>query len=137
MRQIYKYNLKEPIIGHIEKFLHLDYQYGEPVVWAIVNDDVPKRSFAAICSGTGWPIADFQNIDSYIGTLQDDDGYVWHYFIVPTYIIDGTGKSYDGTTSMAAEVENEKEDNDFEFDIEEARLLNERIIQNLLHSSNI
>lgn len=137
MRQIYKYSLKEPIIGHIEKFLHLDYQYDEPVVWAIVDDDIPKRSFAAICSGTGWPIADFQNIDSYIGTLQDDDGYVWHYFIVPAHIIDGTGKSYDGTTSMAAEVENEKEDNDFEFDIEEARLLNERIIQNLLHSSNI
>ena len=140
MRQIYKYNLTEPITGHIEKFLHLDYQFGEPMVWAIVNDDVPMRSFAAICSGTGWPIADFQNIDSYIGTLQDDGGYVWHYFIVPTYIVDSMGKSYDGTPLMTAEAEieeEEDEDNDFEFNMEEARLLHEKFMQNFFRSSRL
>ena len=82
MRTIYKYNIAQPVIGHIEKFLHVAYQNGEVMVWAIVNDELPKREFTIICSGTGWPIADFQNALSYIGTVQSYEGYVWHYFAV-------------------------------------------------------
>lgn len=82
MRTIYKYNPMQPITGSIEKFLHVDYQNGEVMVWAIVNDELPKKEFAVICSGTGWPIASFQDYDSYIGTVQSYEGYVWHYFAV-------------------------------------------------------
>ena len=104
MRTIYKYNIMQPVIGHIEKFLHVDYQGDEVMVWAIVNDELPKREFTIICSGTGWPIADFQNALSYIGTVQSYEGYVWHYFWKKVETATKTTKTATVATSKTAVV---------------------------------
>lgn len=96
MRQIFKYPVDKPIVGRIEKFLHIEYQYDTPMIWAIVDDACPQVEYLAVCIGTGWPLPDFANEFSYIGTIQDDDGYVWHYFVVPVEVVKAAnGRSYD------------------------------------------
>lgn len=135
MRQIYKYPVNEPIVGKIEKFLHIEYQFDEPVIWAIVNDNLPNQSFSVICSGTGWPIADFQNERTYIGTLQDDGGYVWHYFIVPTATVEATrARSYD---KVIYTEEPENKDDEFEIDEEQMKALHEMFLTQFLRNPSV
>lgn len=127
MRTIYKYNIMQPVIGHIEKFLHVDYQGDEVMVWAIVNDELPKREFTIICSGTGWPIADFQNALSYIGTVQSYEGYVWHYFAVEVAKInaarEGIKASFEGALEEMEPIEiDEEEEYYFDDDDDEEEL---------------
>jgi hypothetical protein len=121
MRQIYKYDISKPIVGRIEEFLHLGYQNNKPMVWAIVDDDAPEQNYSIICSGTGWPIADFQSAYNYLGTLQDEIGYVWHYFVVPAELIDGKGRSLDVEFKFVTEEDSEDEDEEFTFDKEQAQ----------------
>lgn len=135
MRQIYKYDVTKPVVGRIEKFLHLDYQNGNVMVWGIVDDDIPVKHFTIVGSGTGWHIADFQTIHSYLGTLQDEGGYVWHYFAVPTKIIDAAGHSFDPIKVILAEKEKEDIDSDFEIDVEQAKIFHEKFMENFLRSS--
>lgn len=133
MRQIYKFPASEPIVGKIEKFLHVDYQNDVPMIWAIVNDNYPTQRFAAICSGTGWPLADFQNDYTYIGTLNDD-GYVWHYFVVPAQTVEAArGRSYDKIINK--EEPNKEEDDEFEIDEETAKALHEMFLTKFLRGS--
>ena len=115
MRQIFKYDISKPIVGRIEEFLHLDYQNGEPMVWAIVDDDAPEQNYSVICSGTGWPIADFQSVYNYLGTLQDDAGYVWHYFVLPTE----KRKGHSLNVELKFSTDDKKEKDEFVADMEE------------------
>lgn len=115
MRQIFKYDASEPIIGHIEKFLHVAYQGRDTMIWAIVNDELPERKYVAVCSGTGWPLHNAQTAGTYIGTLHDG-GYVWHYFVVPAELIDGKGRSLDVEFKFTTEDKESEEDEEFTFD---------------------
>ena len=84
MRKIYKYEL--PVDGGIItikqciiKILNIQEQNGIPMMWAIVDPDnevVEPLEITAI--GTGWELP--TGLDDYLGTAQDEYGFVWHYF---------------------------------------------------------
>ena len=84
MRKIYKYEL--PVNGNIItikqciiKILSIQEQNGKPMMWAIVDPDneiVDPLEIVAI--GTGWELS--TGLDDYLGTAQDEYGFVWHYF---------------------------------------------------------
>lgn len=84
MKKIYKYEL--PVDGgiitikqYIIKILNIQEQNGIPMMWAIVdpdNENVEPVEIVAI--GTGWELP--TGLDDYLGTAQDEYGYVWHYF---------------------------------------------------------
>jgi hypothetical protein len=86
MRKIYKYELGingdiTTIKGPIEKVLTIQWQNGTgPVMWAIIDTDKNEQEINIVALGTGWDLP--EQIQEYIGTLQDDMGYVWHYFII-------------------------------------------------------
>lgn len=86
-RMIYKYSIPaipgeiQTINDKIIEVLDIQYQYGKPTMWAIVDADAemgPPFQIAAF--GTGWEIPEAAK--QYLGTLQDDNGYVWHYFAI-------------------------------------------------------
>jgi hypothetical protein len=133
MRQIFKYPVDKPIVGRIEKFLHIEYQHDTPMIWAIVDDACPQVEYLAVCSGTGWPLPDYANEFSYVGTLQDDGGYVWHYFVVPTSVIKATrAHSYDAAL-QGKELKTEEED-EFEINEETVKTFHEQMLNYLRQS---
>lgn len=84
-KMIYKYYIPE-LPGTVEviddailEVLDIQYQGDYPVMWALVDADskiYPPMKIAAF--GTGWEIPN--EAKKYLGTLQDKQGYVWHYF---------------------------------------------------------
>lgn len=83
--RVYKYELpsvdetlviKEKII----KFLSVQNQNNIAMVWALVDPQVKEKETTIAAFGTGWDIPDY--VDEYIGTAQDEFGFVWHYFTV-------------------------------------------------------
>ena len=84
MRKIYKYEL--PVDGGIItikqciiKILSIQEQNGIPMMWAIVDpDNESVEPIEIVAIGTGWELP--TGLDNYIGTAQDDYGFVWHYF---------------------------------------------------------
>lgn len=86
MKVIYKYELgvdgeARVINDNIEKFLHVESQYGIPMVWAEVNlDKASETSWRIFSIGTGWDLPDEVYDGEYLGTALDKYGYVWHYY---------------------------------------------------------
>ena len=88
MNKIYKYRLPRDgqvvkIDDYVIEWLHVGTQDGVPTAWAVVDVDMPKgkRTWQVVAWGTGWELPDEVWIDcDYIGTCEDDYGYVWHYF---------------------------------------------------------
>ena len=86
MRKIYKYEL--PVDGGIItikqciiKILNIQEQNGIPVIWAIVDpDDEVVEPLKIIAIGTGWELP--IGLEDYLGTAQDEYGFVWHYFTI-------------------------------------------------------
>lgn len=84
MRKIYKYEL--PVDGGIItikqcviKILSIQEQNGIPVMWAIVDpDNQVIEPLEIIAIGTGWELP--TGLEEYLGTAQDEYGFVWHYF---------------------------------------------------------
>lgn len=84
MRKIYKYEL--PVNSNIItikqciiKILSVQEQNGKPTMWAIVDpDNEVVESLEIVAIGTGWELP--TGLDEYIGTAQDEYGFVWHYF---------------------------------------------------------
>ena len=72
---IYKYNV--PGIYNIPLKQVLD-QRGKIVVWCIVDEELPEDCICFDICGTGWNVD--KDLGTYIGTVQDDDFYVWHVF---------------------------------------------------------
>lgn len=84
-KMIYKYILPtnpgeiQEINDKIIEVLDIQYQYGKPTMWALVDaDEKLVLPFKIAAFGTGWEIPGAAK--QYLGTLQDNDGYVWHYF---------------------------------------------------------
>ena len=48
------------------------------MVWVEVDENLPERLWQFDCIGTGW---DFISNGVYVGTAQDGNGYVWHYYM--------------------------------------------------------
>ena len=83
MKSIWKYELRgaqTKVVAPIEKWLKVQWQDGTGiVVWAMINDNLPKRTFWIHTVGTGW---DIENLEGdYIGSEIDEFGFVWHYFV--------------------------------------------------------
>jgi hypothetical protein len=84
MRKIYKYEL--PVDGGIItikqciiKILSIQEQNGIPMMWAIVDpDNETIEPVEIVAIGTGWELP--TGLDNYLGTAQDEYGFVWHYF---------------------------------------------------------
>ena len=68
------------IKGRIRKILTVQLQNGWPHVWYEVDDNHEEIEVNIISSGTGWEMPDEITCWNYIGTVQDVDGYVWHYY---------------------------------------------------------
>lgn len=88
MNKIYKYRLPRDgqvvkVDDYVIEWLHVGTQDGVPTAWAVVDVDMPKgkRTWQVVAWGTGWELPDEVWIDcDYIGTCEDNYGYVWHYF---------------------------------------------------------
>lgn len=86
MRKIYKYRLPEApgvlitINEKIIEVLSVQYQNGIPTIWAIVDPDDTSVATEIMSFGTGWELPN--GAERYVGSLQDPEGYVWHYFII-------------------------------------------------------
>ena len=88
MNKIYKYRLPRDgqvvkVDDYVIEWLHVGVQDGVPTAWAVVDVDMPKgkRTWQVVAWGTGWELPDEVWTDcDYIGTCEDDYGYVWHYF---------------------------------------------------------
>ena len=86
MKAIYKYELPiapgfvSIINEKIIKILKVDYQNGLPMVWAMVDTEDIGVESRIMSFGTGWELPN--GVEEYVGSLQDSEGYVWHYFIV-------------------------------------------------------
>lgn len=82
MKVIYKYPLsltEENVIeAQFEQLLDVQFQHGQLVAWAIINDRQPKSKILFKIFGTGGEVDDFPGI--YLKTVQDYEGYVWHIF---------------------------------------------------------
>lgn len=86
MKKIYKYRLPEApgvvttINERIIEVLSVQYQNGIPTIWVVVDPDDTSVAAEIMSFGTGWELPN--GAEKYVGSLQDPEGYVWHYFIV-------------------------------------------------------
>lgn len=81
MMEVWKYHLSEDNTIEMPrgaKILCLQMQNGKPTIWAMVNPKMPrqKRRFMFVDTGETF---DAHGL-TYIGTVQDDVGYVSHVF---------------------------------------------------------
>lgn len=89
MVKIYKYELGldgeiTKIKGKIRKILTTQFQSGSgPCVWYEVDDELKDIEVKIIAIGTGWELPREIKFWDYIGTVQDDMGFVWHYYVEP------------------------------------------------------
>ena len=96
MKTIWKYQLTNPYqndfdIPTLNKFaeqepldfshqvLKLDVQHYVPTFWVAVDTSEQKQKIRIHTVGTGWDASQV-NVDQYIGTIQDPNGLVWHFF---------------------------------------------------------
>lgn len=103
MKRIFKYELPRDgevvtINANVIKWLDVQEQDGQPMIWAVVDQDedtaYPLSEYEIIAWGTGWEFPDELDRCRYMGTVQDGAGYVWHYFMQEkskSYMPAGTG----------------------------------------------
>ena len=72
------------IKGKIRKILTAQFQPGSgPCVWYEVDDELEDIEVKIITIGTGWELPKEIKFWDYIGTVQDDMGFVWHCYSAP------------------------------------------------------
>lgn len=91
MVRIYKYRLgvdgeSVAIKGNISQILDVQAQGGVPTVWILMDDDVPTQVVKFTAIGTGWEM-DKTMLGSYYRTVQDGNGFVWHYFMEADWML--------------------------------------------------
>lgn len=85
MKTIHKYELQinDRIVintSHVDRWLSVDVQRGQPVVWAVVDTDKPTQSHTLYIRGTGHPMTGEEA--AYLGTVLLDNGsLVFHVFL--------------------------------------------------------
>ena len=83
MRSIYKYPIQSNntrIQLPLEQILTVQLQNHLPCLWALINEDKPTITISIWILGTGWNLTEFKRDLTYISTVQDDDGFIWHFF---------------------------------------------------------
>lgn len=94
MIKIYKYEL--PVDGDVViirnkviKFLEVQNQNDIPTIWAMIDEN-EKEDTSIIAIGTGWEVP--SGCKEYLGTVQDEYGFVWHYFVYETKVFEEEDK---------------------------------------------
>lgn len=79
-RHIYKYNLSRNtnVKDRVEQILDIQIQNDELILWAIINEKLPKTEFQFDIFGTGWELEEYKGI--YLKTVQHGR-MVWHIFL--------------------------------------------------------
>lgn len=85
--RIWKYSVPGHCEGPVKQVLGTEMQYGKPVVWVMLDDDIKEtRAIDFYSCGTGWDLdgndAEVMRNSAYCGTLKDEEGYIWHVFCV-------------------------------------------------------
>jgi len=114
MVTIYKYNVPGHCEGKIRQVLQVKLQYGKPVVWVMLDDSIKEtRALDFFTVGTGWELTggDEQVIkqSSYIGTVKDEEGFIWHCFCVPVEP-ENKGKETEDAAAESTDVEADMEE---------------------------
>ena len=86
-KRIYKYAVPGKMTGRVKKWLQPHYQYGQLMVWAELDDNMPEEDWVIVPIGTGWELegAEATVLDNgeYCGTVLEEDGpFVWHVYAV-------------------------------------------------------
>lgn len=89
MVKIWKYQVPGHCEGKIRQVLNVKLQYGKPVVWVMLDDSLDQvRALDFYTVGTGWELTDGDEqiikMSAYVGTIKDEEGYIWHVFCCPT-----------------------------------------------------
>ena len=87
MKTIHKYEFGIQKLGSFEipsgaKILTAQWQFYEVVLWAEVDTDNFSEDRKFIIVGTGWSLDDEPTERTYIATVQEPSGYVWHVYEV-------------------------------------------------------
>ena len=87
MIRIFKYPINNQAVTTItcrrKRFLDIQSQNGNLVCWIEIDDDSPEIMTTLVQIGTGWEIpSEFMNGAKYLKTIQDNFGYVWHFYEV-------------------------------------------------------
>lgn len=70
--------------GKIRRILSIqDQNYRGPVCWYEVDDDLDYIEVRVISVGTEWELPKELKYWQFIDTVQDNNGYVWHYYHEP------------------------------------------------------
>lgn len=84
MKRIFKIQLQQTnsiqrvAIQKDFKFLKFDFQYGRPVIWVEVEENVRLEEFNFMIKPTGAQVSD---IEKYLGTVMQLEGaLVWHLY---------------------------------------------------------
>ena len=69
------------VSGNIKRVLDVQWQKGVgPVVWFESDERAPFVKIPICGIGTGWELGELADDFKYLGTLQDNLGFVWHYY---------------------------------------------------------
>lgn len=61
--------------------LDIQTQEGDMVCWIETRDDLPETTTEIVSIGTGWEIpSDIMCDTRHLKTVQDYNGYVWHFY---------------------------------------------------------
>lgn len=106
MVTIWKYNVPGHCEGRIKQVLNVKMQYGKPVVYVMLDDSVDTiRALDFYTVGTGWELTDGDERiiqqSAYIGTVKDEEGYMWHVFCVPVEPVGDKLKEKDNAGAAA------------------------------------
>lgn len=86
MKTIHKYAVElgdfKLMLPKHAKVLSVQMQNSQPVMWVLVDTDMPLKQAMFCCAGTGWelqPDIGYEEMP-YIGTFQTGNGLVFHLF---------------------------------------------------------
>lgn len=86
IQRILKFPLREDAGNEIKcRFLRLlDIQVQNSIItaWVLTDSEMPEKMVNFVPIGTGWeiPVEILEGME-YVKTVQDDYGYVWHYYM--------------------------------------------------------
>lgn len=83
MRKIYKYQIPNYGFSNVQmpvgaKIVAVQPQRGYAMMWAEVDPDAPTEERKFLIVGTGQPLT--EDAKTYVGTIQDGGGFVWHVY---------------------------------------------------------
>ena len=85
MMKIYSYTLPQYLGGTIyytdrfKRFLTVQNQEGYSNCWAMIDENEDNKTVMFMCCPTGEQWDEVSEME-YLGTVKDNNGYVWHYF---------------------------------------------------------